>query len=82
MHDFSPAFSTDCAHVASPSCPPLQLCKLWYNVPRPARLQSDNGTEFCAAAVKQLCKLWGVEFVQGAVGHPQSQVSLRQSCWA
>lgn len=42
---------------------------------RPARLQSDNGTEFCAALMNSLCDLMGVEFAHGSVGHPESQVS-------
>lgn len=52
----------------------LQIYWIWMDTQRPARLQSDNGTEFCAALMNSLCDLMGVEFVHGSVGHPQSQV--------
>ena len=52
----------------------LQLNLLWMDMQRLALLQSGNGTEFCAEVVKRLSEFHYVEFRQGAVGHPQSQV--------
>ena len=62
-----------------PSCFPFlpssqQVFFIWMTTQAPERLQSDNGTEFCAQVMLQLCKLFGVQHVRGAVGHPQSQV--------
>ncbi len=39
----------------------------------PARLQSDNGKEFTANIVENLCKAYGVDIVHGAIGNPQAQ---------
>jgi hypothetical protein len=56
------------------SAPYLQVYFIWMTTQAPGRLQNDNGTEFCAEVMQQLCDMFGVEMVSGAVGHPQSQV--------
>lgn len=45
----------------------------------PSVLQSDNGTEFCAAVMKMLCEMYGVRHVTGSVGHPQSQGAVERA---
>jgi len=47
--------------------------RLWNNTQRPAKLQTDNGTEFCNDILKALCDFHGVEHIKGSVGNPQSQ---------
>ncbi len=57
----------------------LQVYFLWDDTVVPAVLQSDNGTEFCAAIMKELCAMYGVQHVQGSVGHPQSQGAVERA---
>ena len=40
----------------------------------PGTLQTDNGTEFANWILRALCSMYGIRFIQGSVGHPQSQV--------
>ena len=56
----------------------MQLYHLWMNTQAPAILQSDNGTEFCAEMVEQLCAAFGVELIHGSVGHPESQGAVER----
>ena len=44
----------------------------------PARLQSDNGKEFTALIILELCKAFGVKLVNGSIGHPQSQGAVER----
>lgn len=52
---------------------PLQIYFLWMDTMVPGKLQTDNGSEFANAILNELCDLFGVEFIHGSVGHPQSQ---------
>ena len=45
---------------------------------RPAILQTDNGSEFIAAALENLCKAYNVRLVHGSVGNPQSQGAVER----
>ena len=58
--------------------PPLQVYFLWMDTQAPARLQSDNGTEFCNWILDLLCAQFGVDHICGAVGHPQSQGAVER----
>jgi transposase InsO family protein len=44
----------------------------------PARLQSDNGKEFIALIILELCKAFGVKPVNGSIGRPQSQGAVER----
>ena len=57
----------------------LQVYFLWENNVVPSVLQSDNGTEFCAVIMKQLCEMFGVQHIRGSVGHPQSQGAVERA---
>lgn len=57
----------------------LQVYFLFEGLVVPAVLQSDNGTEFCAAVMQELCAMYGVKHVQGSVGHPQSQGAVERA---
>eukprot|EP00887_Chlorella_sp_A99_P005844 scaffold1.g5844.t1 len=46
---------------------------LWMDTQRPARFQTDNGTEFCNDLLEALCSLCGVKHITSSVGNPQSQ---------
>lgn len=43
------------------------------NTQVPNRFQTDNGSEFRAAIMVELCKKFGVKMSHGAVGHPQTK---------
>ena len=45
----------------------------------PARLQSDNGKEFVAGIILELCQAFGVTAINGAIGKPQSQGCVERS---
>lgn len=65
-------------------CPPFpsslspQLYFLWTDTQVPAVLQTDNGSEFIATIVKELCEAFGVETRHGAVGNPQAQGAVER----
>lgn len=40
----------------------------------PGKFQTDNGSEFANSILNKLCDEYGVKFIHGSVGHPQSQV--------
>ena len=44
----------------------------------PMRIQTDNGSEFIAAALTNLCQACGVRLVHGSVGNPQSQGAVER----
>ena len=58
--------------------PLLQVYFLWMDTQAPARLQSDNGTEFCNWILDLLCGQFGVDHICGSVGHPQSQGAVER----
>lgn len=43
----------------------------------PAIIQSDNGSEFCAALIQKFCDMFGIEHRRGAVGRPNVQVGMK-----
>ncbi|KAI7844051.1 hypothetical protein COHA_002391 [Chlorella ohadii] len=57
----------------------IEILGIWMDTQRPARLQSDSGTEFCAAVMNKLCDLYRVQFVHGSVGRPQSQGAVERA---
>lgn len=59
---------------SAPPHRPLQIYFLWMDTMVPSKLQTDNGSEFANAILNELCDLFGVQFIHGSVGHPQSQV--------
>jgi len=59
--------------------PAAQLVLLWMDYPTPQRLQTDNGLEFCAEVIKELCEEWGVEMKHGQVGNPQTQGAVERA---
>ena len=38
----------------------------------PAKLQTDNGLEFCGKEVKELCELFNVRHAKSMPGHPET----------
>ena len=56
----------------------MQVYFIWMDTQAPARLQSDNGTEFCNWILDLLCAQFGVHHICGAVGHPQSQGAVER----
>lgn len=83
MHDHRPYRPPTCLPTYPPMpCtkpPVLQLMLLWSDLPTPQVLQTDNGLEFCAAAMKELCEEWGVEMKHGQVGNPQTQGAVERA---
>jgi hypothetical protein len=58
----------------------MHLLKAFSIIGAPQILQSDNGREFRAAVVEELCVLWpGLKLVHGRARHPQSQGSVERS---
>lgn len=76
--------STGPSYLLSPFLPiplcmhPLQLYFLWTDTQVPGVLQTDNGSEFIASRVKELCEAYGVEMRHGAVGNPQAQGAVER----
>lgn len=52
---------------------------LWADLPTPQRFQTDNGLEFCAPTIKELCEEYGVEMKHGQVGNPQTQGAVERA---
>jgi transposase InsO family protein len=69
------------AHLAAPFVVRtlLQLSKIWMDTQAPARLQSDNGKEFTAGIIKELCQSFGVKQIHGSIGRPQTQGAVERS---
>lgn len=44
----------------------------------PSRMQSDNGKEFTAGIVNELCAAFGVKVIHGSIGYPQSQGAVER----
>lgn len=56
----------------------MQVCFIWWDTQTPGVLQTDNGSEFIAAALSNLCQACGVRLVHGSVGNPQSQGAVER----
>lgn len=67
-----------CHNCPPALCPTAQLVLLWTDLPTPQVLQTDNGLEFCAAAIQELCEAFGVEMKHGQVGNPQTQGAVER----
>ena len=51
---------------------PLQLYVQFMRTQVPAKLQTDNGLEFCGKEVKELCELFNVRHAKSMPGHPET----------
>ena len=52
----------------------MQLYFLWRRLGRaPVKLQTDNGLEFVAGLMKQLCEMFGVRHARSLPGCPRTQ---------
>ena len=51
---------------------PLQLYFQFMRTQVPAKLQTDNGLEFCGKEVKELCELFNVRHAKSMPGHPET----------
>ena len=64
--------------VSPGSCLPccsIFLLQLYFQFMRtqvPAKLQTDNGLEFCGKEVTQLCALFNVKHAKSMPGHPET----------
>ena len=67
--------------LTPPLCPwahLLQLFEIWTDTQAPSKMQSDNGKEFTAGIVNELCAAFGVKVIHGSIGYPQSQGAVER----
>ena len=50
----------------------MQLYFQFMRTQVPAKLQTDNGLEFCGKEVKELCELFNVRHAKSMPGHPET----------
>ncbi len=57
----------------------LALREWWYEYGRPTVLHSDNGGEFTAELVEDICREWGVQMRHGRSYRPQTQGAIERA---